>query len=97
MTERVLPGTIYPAVCQRRITEDRAGYSFFAPLLARDMGSNVYARDLHARDTLLLQRYAGRSVYLLRARSSDIGAPLLLERVRMDSAQAEWAATGQGR
>ena len=97
VTERVLPGTAYPAVCQRRIAEDRAGYSFFAPLLARDMGSNVYARDLHARDTLLLQRYSDRAVYLLRAASSEIGAPLLLERLRMDSAQAEWVATGQGR
>ena len=97
VTERVLPGTDYPVVCRRRIAEDRAGYSFFAPLLARDMGTNVYARDLHARDTLLLQRYPERAVYLLRAASSDLGAPLHLERVRLDSARVEWAATGQGR
>ena len=97
-TERVLPGAVYPPVCQRRIVEDRAGFSFFAPLLARDMGSNIYARDLHARDTLLFARYPERPVYLLRAVSSDLGAPLFLERVRMDSARAEWAQTaGQGR
>jgi hypothetical protein len=95
VTERVLPGTVYSPVCQRRILEDRAGYSFLAPLLARDMGSNLYARDLHARDTLLLQRYAERPVYLLRAVSSAIGAPLFLERVRMDSAKAEWATTAR--
>jgi hypothetical protein len=97
-TERVLPGTVYSPVCQRRIAEDRAGYSFYAPLLAHDMGSNIYARDLHARDTLLLQRYPDRPVYLLRAASSEFGSPLVLERVRLDSARAEWAETpGQGR
>jgi hypothetical protein len=94
-TERVLPGATYGATCQRRLLEDRAGYAFFAPLLARDMGTNIYARDLHARDTLLLQRYAGRPVYLLRAVSSEIGARLMLEPVSMDSARAEWSL-GQG-
>ena len=91
-TERFLPGTPYSPVCQRRLLEDRAGYALYAPLLARDGGSNVYARDLHARDTLLLQRYPGRAVYLLRTASSDEGAPLLLERVSLDSARAEWAS-----
>jgi hypothetical protein len=99
-TERVLPGAEYPPVCQRRIVEDRAGYSFLAPLLARDAGSNVYARDLHARDTVLLQRYAGRPVFLLRAASSGVGAPLVLEPLRLDSARAEWtgvlARAGEG-
>jgi 4-amino-4-deoxy-L-arabinose transferase-like glycosyltransferase len=90
-TERMLPGRSYPAVCQRRILEDRAGYSFLAPLLARDVGSNVYARDLHARDTLLLQRHPDRPVYLLRAVSSEVGARLYLEPLRLDSARAEWA------
>jgi hypothetical protein len=90
-TERLLPGTSYPAVCQRRILEDRAGYAFLAPLLARDVGSNIYARDLHARDTLLLQRHPDRPMYLLRAVSSEVGAPLFLEPLRLDSARAEWA------
>jgi 4-amino-4-deoxy-L-arabinose transferase-like glycosyltransferase len=91
-TERVLPGTSYSVVCQRRVLEDRAGYAFFAPLLARDPGSNLYARDLHARDTLLLQRYAGRPVYVLRLASSEMGAPLKLEPLSLDSARAEWAS-----
>jgi len=94
-TERVLPGTSYPAVCQRRILEDRGGYAFFAPLLARDGGTNIYARDLHARDTLLLQRYADRAVYVLRAASSEVGAPLVLEPLALDSARAEWAAAAR--
>jgi hypothetical protein len=92
-TERVLPGAMYSDVCHRRIMEDRAGYSFFAPLLARESDGNVYARELHARDTLLLQRYPERPAYLLRAASSAIGAPLMLEPFRLDSARAEWALT----
>jgi hypothetical protein len=101
-TQRVLPGFAYPALCQRRLLEDRGGYTFFAPLLARDMGSNVYARELHARDTLLLARYPGRPVYLLRAMSSEAAAPLVLERLDLDSARTEWTTTaveraGQGR
>jgi hypothetical protein len=89
-TERVLPGTTYSAMCGRRLLEDRGGYSFLAPLLARDPGSNVYARDLHARDTILLARYPDRPVYVLRAASSGVGAPLVLELLNVDSARAEW-------
>jgi hypothetical protein len=96
-TERMLPGALYSPTCQRRILEDRGGYAFFAPLLARDAGTNVYARDLHARDTLLLQRYADRPVYLLRAESSAVGAGLILERVSLDSARAEWSGSRDGR
>jgi hypothetical protein len=96
-TERMLPGIVYSPMCRRRIVEDRGGYAFYAPLLARDMGSNVYARDLHARDTLLVQRYADRPLYLLRAESSEAGARLLLERISLDSARAEWAASRDGR
>ena len=90
-TERLLPGSSYSPTCQRRILEDRAGYAFFAPLLAGDAGSNIYARDLHARDTLLLARYPERPVYLLRGESSEVGARLLLEPLKLDSARAEWA------
>jgi hypothetical protein len=92
-TERVLPGATYSPACQRRLLEDRGGYSFLAPLLARDVGTNIYARDLHARDTLLLRRYADRPVYLLRAMPNTVGAPLVLEPLRIDSARAEWAGT----
>jgi hypothetical protein len=90
-TERVLPGARYSLACQRRLLEDRGGYTFLTPLLAQDIGTNIYARDLHARDTLLLRRYANRSVYVLRGMSGGVGASLLLEPLRMDSARAEWA------
>lgn len=89
-TQRVLPGSRYPAICQQRILEDRGGYTFFAPLLAQEHGSNVYARDLHARDTLLLAQYADRPVYLLRASAATAGAPLVLTPLSLDSARAAW-------
>ena len=77
----------------QRIAEDREGYTFLAPILASLMGSNVYARDLHARDTLLFRNYVNRSVYLLRPSSSDLGARLLVLPLSLDSARADWRAT----
>jgi hypothetical protein len=74
----------------RRIEEDRAGYTFLAPLLAAPRSANVYARDLHARDSLLLRAIGVRPVYLLRPTSSALGAPLALFPVSLDSARAEW-------
>jgi Dolichyl-phosphate-mannose-protein mannosyltransferase len=94
-TERVLPGSRYDPVCMQRIAEDRRGYTFLAPILASSMGSNVYARDLHARDTLLFRMYGNRSVYVLRPASSDIGAHLLLIPLSLDSARADWRATNE--
>jgi hypothetical protein len=90
-TERVVPGTLYTPRCMSRIAEDREGYTFLTPIHAMDLGSNVYMRDLHERDTLLLQQYAGRPMYLLRATSSEIGAPLALIPLAMDSVRAAWA------
>ncbi len=89
-TERVLPGSNYGLVCSQRITEDRAGYTFLAPALAMNPGTNVYARDLHQRDSLLFQDFPGRPVYLLRPRTSDLGAPLELTPLSLDSARADW-------
>lgn len=97
VTLRVQPGAMYSSLCQRRLLEDRAGYTLYAPLLARDPGTNVYARDLHARDTVLLARYRDRPVFLLRTRSSAVGAPLFLEPLNGDSARAEWAASAMAR
>jgi hypothetical protein len=92
-TERVLPSSRYGPVCAQRIAEDRSGYTFYAPILASSRGSNVYARDLHARDTLLFRMYGNRPVYILRPASSEVGARLLLKPLSLDSAQVEWRAT----
>ncbi len=93
-TERVLPGTRYPPDCVRRILEDRAGYTFFTPLLASGFGPNLYARDLHGRDSVLLAEHPARPVYLLRATSSQVGAPLRLYPLSRDSARADWRQFG---
>jgi hypothetical protein len=89
-TERVLPGTSYHPLCARRIEEDRAGYTFLTPILAAPRSANVYARDLHARDSLLLGALGARPVFVLRPRSSEPGAPLALFPVSLDSARADW-------
>ena len=89
-TERVLPGTTYGPLCVRRIEEDRAGYTFLPPILAAPRSANVYARDLHARDTLLFDAARPRSVFVLRPRSAAPNAPLALFPVSLDSARADW-------
>lgn len=89
-SERVLPGFEYPPLCRRRLAEDSAGYTLYAAAsLVRD--GNTYARDLHARDTLLLRAYANRPVYLLRHSAADSLGPAALFPVKLDSARASWA------
>lgn len=59
-------GYPYPLHCLRRVDEIVAGISPLAPLLAvGGSDGNVYARDLHARDTLLLAEYADRPIYVV--------------------------------
>lgn len=89
-SERTLPGRAYSTTCQRRVAEDGSGFTLFAPVLARPWDGNVYARDLHARDTLLLQEHRGRPVYLLRPTGPEAGAPLALELLNIDSLSRAW-------
>jgi hypothetical protein len=92
-SERVLPGSRYSSTCARRIAEDRSGFTVFAPVLSRDWGSNIYARDLHARDSVLLQQFPDRPIYLLTASDASSRAQLSLMRVNRDSMIAEWRET----
>ncbi|HEX4934186.1 MAG TPA: glycosyltransferase family 39 protein [Gemmatimonadaceae bacterium] len=92
-TLRSLPGRPYVPRCVRRVLEDRAGFTLGTATLAQPRGSNVFVRDLHARDTVLLREYPGRPLYLLRPESSEAGAPLRLERLSLDSLSAEWQVT----
>ena len=89
-SERALPGRGYAPICQERVADDQAGFTVFAPLLARPWGSNTYARDLHARDSLLLRQDPARLVYLLRPASLDSGATLMLYPVNRDSLEQNW-------
>jgi hypothetical protein len=51
----------------------------------------VYARDLHARDSVLLSRYPSRSVYLVRPPSDGDGALPRFWPISRDSLRADWA------
>jgi hypothetical protein len=90
-TERFLPGAPYGPRCVRRVEEDRAGFTVYLPFLVADGENVVYARDLHARDSLLLARYPGRSVYLVRPSSDADGIVPQFWRVNRDSLFAAWA------
>jgi hypothetical protein len=96
-TERYLPGAVYAPPCARRIEEDRAGFTLLAPLLYRDWGTNLYARDLHERNQALIRQYPGRPVYLLRPASSETGATPQLYPLRADSMTAVAAGLANNR
>ncbi|MBW7932690.1 MAG: hypothetical protein H3C62_03580 [Gemmatimonadaceae bacterium] len=89
-TERVRPGAAYTATCLQRIEDDRAGFLHYAPLRLVTSGGNVYARDLHARDSLLMAEFPGRPVYLLRRAGTRVDAPLVFQPIDRDSVMAAW-------
>jgi len=90
-TERVLPGSTYGPRCVRRLQEDHAGFTLYFPFLVADGERVVYARDLHARDSVLLSRYPSRSVYLVRPPSDSDGALPRFWPISRDSLRADWA------
>jgi hypothetical protein len=90
LTERVLPGAVYSRVCRQRLQEDAAGFTLLGPLLVMNRGGNVFARDLHARDTLLIRQYPDRPLYLLRREGTEIGAPLIALPLSRDSLEQAW-------
>ena len=89
-TERVLPGSTYGPRCVRRLHEDHAGFTVFLPFLVADGNRVIYARDLHARDSVLLSRYPSRSVYLVRPPSDSDGAMPRFWPISRDSMRADW-------
>ncbi len=84
---RLLPGSTLRPACVRRIREDQAGFGSFLPALLAG-GDNIYLRDLHAADSVMLRRYPDRPVWLLRGEGST--GHLRLERVATDSLWREW-------
>jgi hypothetical protein len=89
-TERVRPGAQYTATCLQRITDDRAGFLHYAPLRLVTTGGNIYARDLHARDSLLLTQYPDRPVYLLTRLGTRVDDRLAFLPLRRDSLYGAW-------
>ena len=64
ITVRTQQGYAPAPMCVARVQEMMQGVTPLAPLLLLDDG-NVYVRDLQARDTVLLQTFPDRPVYLL--------------------------------
>jgi hypothetical protein len=89
-TERVRPGVLYSPTCLRRIAEDRAGFLHYVPLRLITTGGNIYARDLHARDSLLLAEHPDRPVYLLTRAGTRVDDVPVFARLRRDSLLAAW-------
>ena len=76
---RMVPGVPYGDDCRARIAETAAGTLPLAPLLLTRAPGVVIARDLHARDTLLLARHPRLPVYLLRpAGPAPTATPILV-------------------
>jgi hypothetical protein len=90
-SERVLPGAHYGARCIRRMQEDRAGFTVYLPFIVADGDNVIFARDLHARDSVLLARYPHRPIFLVRPPTDSEGVRPRFWRVSRDSLLADWA------
>lgn len=90
VTEKLLEGTPYDRTCLARIDEDRVGYTHLAPLLLERGSGNVYARDLHAHDSLMTAAYPTRAVYLLRRRGAMPDSAFEWLPLKRDSLVATW-------
>jgi hypothetical protein len=89
-TAKFLPDAVYSQTCLARIREEQAGFTVTLPLVLADGAGNVYARDLHARDTVLLDAYPDRPVFLLAPPSTELGAEPRFLPLSRDSLRAAW-------
>lgn len=91
-TERFRRAVVYTRRCLARIDEDRSGFTVMPPLLLARRTDVLYARDLHARDSLLLAAHPDLAVYLLAPRGTAEGTPPEFIRVTRDSLFKTWRA-----
>jgi len=85
-----LPGTPYGGRCTERLADDSAGFTLYTPLLLARRGGNVYARDLHARDTALVRMFPGRPIFVLQRAWAAVDAPIRFYPARLDSLADSW-------
>jgi 4-amino-4-deoxy-L-arabinose transferase-like glycosyltransferase len=85
----------YSPQCRERVRESSMGVVPLAPLLLSGGPTNVYVRDLHARDTVLLSRYPNRPIFVVRRDSSATGVTLRYHRASRDSLLSSWAWASQ--
>ncbi len=88
-TVRFLPGSTLRPECVRRLMEDRGGFTVYPPLLLARGDSNLYLRDLHADDSVLLREFPRRPLWLL-TEDPKVGGGLRFSRVSPDSMAREW-------
>jgi hypothetical protein len=88
-TVRVAPGATWTTACLRRLAEDSAGFAVFPSVMLAHGNGNVYLRDLHVRDTVLLEQMRQHPVWLL-TQAPEIGGELRFARVSLDSMQTDW-------
>ena len=88
-TLRRLPGAEYTPLCNQRLGEDAAGFTLFPPNLLSQRGDVRFVRDLHGRDSVLLDGYDG-PVYLLKPVSPAVGAVPQFYPVSVDSLREAW-------
>jgi 4-amino-4-deoxy-L-arabinose transferase-like glycosyltransferase len=89
-TERYLPAAFYSDRCRTRVQDNWQGFTLFAPLLLAGGRDNVFARDLHARDTLLLAAFPDRPIYLLKPEDARVASPKRFYPVTRDSLRQAW-------
>jgi hypothetical protein len=94
-TVRFIPGLAPLPICRRRVDEDRAGFTLYPPLMLDHGGNNIYVRELHARDTLILAEHPERPIWLL-TKAPSVGSPLRFERISLDSMRREWQLDSPG-
>jgi hypothetical protein len=81
-------GRPYGPRCRERVQEEQAGYTVLESLLLARTNGNVYVRDLHGRNSVMLARYPDRPVYLVSA-PPMVGAEPGFSRVDVDSMLAD--------
>lgn len=91
----VQPSVGYSPQCRERVQESSAGLVPLAPLLLSGGPTNIYVRDLHARDSLLLKQYPNRPIFVVRRDSSAAGVTLRYHRAARDSLIGSWAWAAQ--
>jgi hypothetical protein len=88
-TVRFARGAPRTPECGRRLIEDRAGFATYPSMLLAGRNGNVFLRDLHARDSLVLAPHPDRPVWLL-TEAPQIGGGLRLFHITGDSMRDEW-------
>ncbi len=88
-TVRFVPGAVIAARCVRRIQEDISGFTMFPPLLNNQPDGNEYLRDLHARDSTVVDAHPERPIWLL-TKDPHVGGQLRFLPLSRDSLFRDW-------